>query len=98
MIYLPWLLMILFLITTVILSYYVYRFAKMILEIQDTVSESLQVIDGRIVSINKILEIPLYFDSPEIRRVHDDLRITRDAIIKIAETFSTIESEDASEE
>lgn len=90
--------MILFLITTVILSYYVYRFAKMILEIQDAVSESLQVIDGRIASINKVLEIPLFFDSPEIRRVHDDLRITRDTIIKIAETFSTIESEDTSEE
>ena len=90
--YLSWLLCILFIITTIICGYYVYKFAKMILRIQDALSESLQIIDARIISINKVLEIPLFFDSPEIRRVHDDLRITRDSIIKISETFSTIET------
>jgi hypothetical protein len=49
--------------------------------------------DERIESIDKVLEIPLFFDSPEIRRVHDDLRLSRDAMIRVAETFSTIENE-----
>ncbi len=63
------------------------------MRVQDSIEDCLSVMDERIKSIDKVLEIPLFFDSPEIRRVHDDLRLSRDAIIKVAETFSTIEDE-----
>jgi hypothetical protein len=63
------------------------------MRVQDAIEDCLFVMDERIKSIDKVLEIPLFFDSPEIRRVHEDLRLSRDAIIKVAETFSTIEDE-----
>lgn len=70
-----------------------YEFGKSILEVQDALEESLNVLNARVESINKVLEIPLFFDSPEIRRVHEDIRVVRDSIKNVAETFSIIENE-----
>ncbi len=70
-----------------------YEFGKSILEVQDALEESLNVLNTRVESINKVLEIPLFFDSPEIRRVHEDIRVVRDSIKNVAETFSIIENE-----
>ena len=93
MIYLLWLAILILLSTAIFLSIYCYRFARTIMRVQDAIEDCLFVMDERIKSIDKVLEIPLFFDSPEIRRVHEDLRLSRDAIIKVAETFSTIEDE-----
>ena len=80
------------------LAIHCYRFAKIIIRVQDSIEDCLSILDKRIESIDKVLQIPLFFDSPEIRRVHDDLRLSRDSIIKVAETFSTIEDEVEEEE
>jgi hypothetical protein len=66
--------------------------------LQDAIEDSLNILDERIVSISKILEIPLFFDSPEIRRVHEDVKASRDTIRKVAELFSTIEEDDENDE
>lgn len=70
-----------------------YEFGKTILEIQDALEDSLNVLNARTESITKVLEIPLFFDSPEIRRVHEDITVVRDSIRGVAETFSIIENE-----
>ncbi len=38
----------------------------------------------RYFSINKVLETPLFYDSPQIRQVLDDVRICRDSILLAA--------------
>ena len=93
MIYLLWFAILLLLSTTIFFAVYCYRFAKTIIKVQDSIGDCLSIMDERIKSIDKVLEIPLFFDSPEIRRVHDDLKLSRDAILRVAETFSTIEDE-----
>ena len=98
MIYFLWFIILVLMCTTTFLAIYCYRFARTIIRVQDSIEDCLAVMDERIRSIDKVLEIPLFFDSPEIRRVHDDLRLSRDAIIKVAETFSTIENEVEEEE
>ena len=67
--------------------YFSVRFGLVILKVQDSIEESLDVLDERYESISKILEIPLFYDSPEIRKVVDDIRQTRDAILVIANSI-----------
>lgn len=80
-----------FITTTVFFAYTSFKFGKMLLQAQESIEESLQLIEERIASISRVLEIPLFFDSPEIKRVHNDLRDCRDIIVKVANSFSRIE-------
>ena len=64
------------------------KFALILLKIEGALEESLDVLDARQESISRILEIPLFFDSPEVRQVHGDIKDCRDVILKIAGTLS----------
>lgn len=98
MIYFLVFLVLLLLSSTIFFAYQTFRFAKMILGVQDLIEDSLKILDSRIESVTKILEIPLFFDSPEIRRVHEDIRASREALIKIAQSFSKIEEDEGEDE
>lgn len=80
-----------FAITTAFFAYTSFKFGKMLLQVQESIEESLQLIEEKVTSVSRILEIPLFFDSPEIKRVHNDLRDCRDIIVKVANSFSRIE-------
>lgn len=71
--------------------YYVVKFSLIIIKIEDAIEESLDVIDERYRSISKILEIPLFFDSPQIRQVINDIKVTRDTLLLIANKFASID-------
>jgi len=64
--------------------YYNYKFAKTIIKFEDNISDALDILDERYTSISKILEIPLFYDSPQIRQVVLDMKLSRDAILKAA--------------
>ena len=61
-----------------------YRLGMIILNVQDSIEQSLDILDERYESMSKILEIPIFFDSVEVRQVVDDIRVSRDSILKIA--------------
>ena len=65
-------------------AFYAYKFGILILRIEDAIEESLDLLDQRYQSISKVLERPLFQDSPEIRQVHDDIRRSRESILEIA--------------
>ena len=49
------------------------------------VIESYWIInDERYESISKVLEIPLFDDSPQIKTVHKDIKKSRDQILAVA--------------
>ena len=78
-----------------ILSYSVYMNIKLgmtILMFEDSIEESLDIIDERYRSISKILELPVFFDSVEVRQVVNDIAITRDSLLKIANNISNVEA------
>jgi hypothetical protein len=64
--------------------YYCFKFAMIILKIQDVLEESLDTLDERYRSIDEILNRPLFYDSPEVRTVLEDIRVTRQAMHSIA--------------
>ncbi len=61
-----------------------YDFSILILDIEDSVEESLDILNERYGSINKILQIPIFFDSVEVRQVVADIRDCHEAILTIA--------------
>ena len=69
-------------------SFFLYRFGVTILAMQDAIEDSLDILDTRYTSISKILERPLFMDSPEIRKVQNDIHTARDAILQIANTLT----------
>tara|TARA_Y100000034_G_scaffold118957_1_gene160233 strand:+ start:196 stop:471 length:276 start_codon:yes stop_codon:yes gene_type:complete len=71
-------------------TYFAINFGIIILNIQDNIEESLDILDERYASIYKILETPLFYDSPEIRNVLRDIELSRDAILHIANILSTV--------
>jgi len=81
------------LVTNVITATYLYRFAKIVLNLQDAVENALDVIDKRYVSISKVLQIPLFYDSPEIKKVHEDIKASRDSLLYIANIIGRIEED-----
>jgi len=65
-----------------------FRFAIIILNIKDIIEDSLDVLDEKYESINEILNIPLFYDSREVRKVLSDLKEARQAVEFIADSLN----------
>jgi len=74
-------------------GYYLWKFSNIILKVEDEIENALDVLDERYRSISKVLEIPLFYDSPEIKRVVEDVRSSREAILRVAGSMAKIEEE-----
>ena len=70
-------------------TYFTFKFAMILLNVEDTLEESLDILDEKYDSISRILEIPVYYDSPEVRNVVSDIDECRTAIYKIASSLSS---------
>ena len=78
--------------------YFNFKFGRIILKIQDAIEESLDVLDERYASMSKILEIPIFFDSLEVRQVISDIEKSRDSILYVANQFAVIDETEVTEE
>jgi len=91
----PWILFSISFLFSLVSLYYNYKFAKIIIDFEDNIAAALDILDQRYTSISKILEIPLFYDSPQIRQVISDIKESRDAIINAA---NQVNIEEISEE
>jgi hypothetical protein len=71
--------------------YFNYKHGILIIQLIDEIEFALNVMDEKEQSISKILEIPLFYDSPQIRQVHKDIASCRDSILKVATTLATVD-------
>lgn len=69
-------------------SFFMIKFALLLLKIEDALEESIAVLDTRQESISNILEIPLFYDSIEVRQVHSDIEHCRNSILLVAGALS----------
>ena len=69
-----------------------------ILKIEEVLEDSMGTLEAREQSISEILEIPLFYDSPQVRQVHDDIKECKNAVNKIANSLSSNVSSDENEE
>jgi hypothetical protein len=68
--------------------FYCAKFAFIIIDIQESVEKSLEILDDQYDSISKILEIPIFHDSREVRKVIYDIDLARESIIDVAKKLS----------
>lgn len=78
-------------------GFYLLKFSKIIFKVEDELEASLDILDERYKSISKVLEIPIFYDSPEIRKVVDDIRTCKESILRVANSVAKIEEEEINE-
>ena len=78
----------------VLLSLSVYFNIKhgiLLLKIQDSIEKSLDILDFQYNKISKVLEIPIFFDSVEVRQVISEIKTARDSILFIANELTAVD-------
>lgn len=68
----------------VFLSWKLYNFSILLLDVEDAIEESLDLLNERYKNVNKILKKPVFFDSIEVRQVIEEIRLSHEAILIIA--------------
>ena len=91
MFWLPWILFSCTFVLLVMSMYYNYKFARTLIRMEDAVEKSLDELDQRYFDITQILEIPVFYDSPQIRQVIEDIRKSRDSILYVANQLAKVE-------
>lgn len=76
-------------------GYYNYKFARIILRMEDAIEESLDDLDTRYQTMSEIMKRPVFFDSIEVRQVIAEISLSRETVLKIAKNLS--EAGDANE-
>lgn len=66
------------------LGWKLYQFSIIIMDIEDAVEESLDVLNEKYGKMNQVIQKPVFFDSIEIRQVISDIRECHHAILIIA--------------
>jgi hypothetical protein len=89
----PWIIVALLLILLTASVYYNYKHGVLIIRVAESIEDALDVLDERYSSISDILEIPLFYDSPQVRKVQTDIRDCRDSILQVANALGTVEEQ-----
>ncbi len=74
-----------------IVVYFCFKFAMIIINVQEVIEESLDVLDEKYAKISEILNIPIFFDSKEVRDVLFEIKGVRDSILTIAQRLTNQE-------
>ena len=72
------------LISNILTGYYLYRFSVTILNIESSIEESLDQLEASYQEVSKILEIDVFFDSVEVRKVINEIKKSKESIHKVA--------------
>lgn len=90
-----------FFLTTLLMVVKYIILGKIVLKIEKTIEDCLDVIDNKYETMTEILKRPLFFDSPEVRSVVMDLKSVKDSLhaiaLSLSENISTGESDDNEE-
>ena len=79
-------------------AYYNYKFGRSLIRMEDALEQSLDKLDDRYESMSKVLEIPLFYDSPQIRQVVQDIKECRDSVLYVANEIGRLEEIEVGEE
>tara|TARA_B100001093_G_scaffold485513_2_gene519990 strand:+ start:10150 stop:10467 length:318 start_codon:yes stop_codon:yes gene_type:complete len=66
------------------LAWKLYQFSIVLIDVEDAIEESLDILNERYGKMNEVLEKPVFFDSVEIRQVIADIRECHRAILIVA--------------
>tara|TARA_B100000683_G_C12310816_1_gene482241 strand:- start:30 stop:338 length:309 start_codon:yes stop_codon:yes gene_type:complete len=81
-------------VTTSVSLYFTFKFARIILRIEDAVEVSLDTLDAKYVAMSEILDTPLFYNSPEVRRVLNEIEDARNSVLYVANKMTLLETEE----
>lgn len=68
----------------IMLGYKLYKYSIIILEIEDAIEKSIDVLNERYESMEKILQKEVFFDSIEVRQVINDIKVSQDSVYYVS--------------
>ena len=74
--------------------YFNIKHGLLILKLQDSLEAGLDILDERYRKISEILEIPIFFDSVEVRQVLEEIKKSRDALLFIGNLLIQLERDE----
>jgi hypothetical protein len=74
--------------------YYNFKFGVLILKYVDQIEETLDVFDENYSNLSEVIEMPVFYDSPQVRSVIQDIGNCRDSILKAANILGNVEEEE----
>lgn len=78
-----------------IVSWYCIKFSMIVLDVQDSLEESLDLLDQKYNNLSKILEIPIFYDSQEVKRAINEVEDARNIMLYIANRITSSVEEKA---
>lgn len=78
--------------------YYCIKFALIIIKIQDVIEDSLDKIDIKYKRISQISEIPVFFDSPEIKNLLFEIDSVKNIVYEISYNLANINKKNIDED
>ena len=79
---------------TVFATYQMLKFARIILAVEDSLSEALDGLQQASDSLDRYLSMRLFYDSPDIKVVLDaalaDVKLAKMAVVQVAERFTNL--------
>ena len=81
-----------------VVSYYCYKFAMILINLEDVVEESLAKLESIRLQFIEILEIPVFFDSVEIRKCIQLIKTAKIVVEETINSSSGVASSEAIEE
>ena len=72
----------------VFLVYKLYRFSMLILKIEESIEDCLDILNERYESVSKILQKEVFFDSVEVRQAIAEIKASQEAILIVANVLT----------
>jgi len=66
-----------------------YTFSVIILNVEESIEESLDLLNHHYGKMNEVIQKPVFFDSIEVRQVMNDIKQCHFAILKIANKLTS---------
>ncbi len=82
----------------VVQAYFLVRLARAVFNFEDKIEVALDKIDESYGVIGEILERPLFYDSPEVREVHNQIGTVNAYLLSVASDLAVVETEHEEEE
>tara|TARA_E500000331_G_scaffold264223_1_gene255321 strand:- start:511 stop:822 length:312 start_codon:yes stop_codon:yes gene_type:complete len=69
-------------------GYFCIKFALALIRVQEAIEDSLDEIDRKYNRISEILKIPVFFDSPEVKNLINEIYEVRESVVYVADRLS----------
>ena len=79
-------------------TFFLVRLARTVFNFEDKIEVVLDKIDDSYRVIGEILERPLFYDSPEVREVHNQIGMVNAYLLSAAGDLAVVETEHEEEE